>query len=737
MPYNIIEKNTLDRLGYDFIKDEYLPVGKNEYYLRNKQERSGRKYRKLTASEIDILKQNHNKHNNWNDFLVAGNFNPHLIIDCEFYGLIRIGSLEPLTLSFSELTTPVGLYNSTIISCDFGDNVAINNVNYLSHFIIGDEVILININEIVTSNKAKFGNGVVKDGEEESHRVWLEVCNENAGRKILPYNGMQPGDAYIWSKYRDDKLLLEKLTELTQKKFTTVRGYYGKIGHRTIIKNSKSIKDCWIGEDAYIKGVNKLKNLTINSGNGEGRTQIGEGCELVNGIIGYGCRIFYGVKAVRFITANHSQLKYGARLINSYLGFNSTISCCEVLNSLIFSFHEQHHNNSFLCAALVLGQSNLAAGSTIGSNHNSRGADGEIVAGRGFWPGLCVSLKHNSIFPSFTIIAKGDYSNELNIKIPFSLVSNDVSNDNLLIMPAYWFMYNMYALERNAWKYSDRDKRHEKIQHLENNYLAPDTVNEIINSLQILEELAGKSWYKKNGNRASTKDQNIAKGKALAIEKSEFCKTLEVEGGFFENNKRPTLIIKALESYLVFKEVLQHYICTVFIEFIEKENITSFKQFTNALPKANLTEWQNMGGQMILKNEVDALKEKIKSNKITSWEAVHQFYQKSAAKYHKDKLQHALGCLQHVFEIREINKTIFKSLLDQSVITKKWMVKNIETSRQKDYSNEFRKMVYDNENEMKEVLGSIDENSFIKLQKKQLKLYIIQVEQIKTKFKIN
>ncbi|MBS4043306.1 MAG: DUF4954 family protein, partial [Chitinophagaceae bacterium] len=167
------------------------------------------------------------------------------------------------------------------------------------------------------------------------------------------------------------------------------------------------------------------------------------------------------------------------------------------------------------------------------------------------------------------------------------------------------------------------------------------------------------------------------------------------------------------------------------------ENITSFKQFTNALPKANLTEWQNMGGQMILKNEVDALKEKIKSNKITSWEAVHQFYQKSAAKYHKDKLQHALGCLQHVFEIREINKTIFKSLLDQSVITKKWMVKNIETSRQKDYSNEFRKMVYDNENEMKEVLGSIDENSFIKLQKKQLKLYIIQVEQIKTKFKIN
>lgn len=140
---------------------------------------------------------------------------------------------------------------------------------------------------------------------------------------------------------------------------------------------------------------------------------------MVNGIIGYGCRVFYGIKAVRFIMSDYSQLKYGARLINSFLGPNATISCCEVLNSLIYPAHEQHHNNSFLCAALVMGQSNIAAGATLGSNHNSRGADGEVIMGRGFWPGLCVSIKHNSIFPSFTILNKGDYNYELNIPIPF------------------------------------------------------------------------------------------------------------------------------------------------------------------------------------------------------------------------------------------------------------------------------------------------------------------------------
>src|SRR3546814_13302926 len=72
-----------------------------------------------------------------------------------------------------------------------------------------------------------------------------------------------------------------------------------------------------------------------------------------------------------YTTLFRSQLKYVARLFNSFLGDNSTISCCEVLNSLIFQAHEQHHNNSFLCAALVMGQSNMAAGATVGSNHNS------------------------------------------------------------------------------------------------------------------------------------------------------------------------------------------------------------------------------------------------------------------------------------------------------------------------------------------------------------------------------
>ena len=47
---NKIKKISINKLGYGFIKD--LPKGKDEYYLRNKQNRSGITYRKLTALDI-------------------------------------------------------------------------------------------------------------------------------------------------------------------------------------------------------------------------------------------------------------------------------------------------------------------------------------------------------------------------------------------------------------------------------------------------------------------------------------------------------------------------------------------------------------------------------------------------------------------------------------------------------------------------------------------------------------
>ncbi len=731
---NEIKKLAISSLGYQFIEKNFIPKGKDEYYLRNLQNRSGIDYRQLSAYEIEVLVRNRNTSDNWNKILVSDAFNAELVKNCKFYGLVRIGKLEPLCLSFSDLKVPVGLYNSTIISCDFGDNVSIDNVNYLSHYILGNEIIINNVNELVTTNHAKFGNGIIKKDESESIRIWMEICNENGGRNILPFNGMLSGDAYLWSKYRDDDALQQKFKQFTEAKFNDLRGYYGKIGDRTVIKNTAIIKDVWIGDDAYIKGANKLKNLTINSGE-EGKTQIGEGCEIVNGIIGFGCRLFYGVKAVRFIMASHSQLKYGARLINSYLGNNATISCCEVLNSLIFPAHEQHHNNSFLCAALVMGQSNIAAGATIGSNHNSRAADGEIVAGRGFWPGLCVSLKHNSKFASYTILAKGDYPAELNIPIPFSLVSNDVSKNELVVLPAYWFMYNMYALARNSWKYVDRDKRSERIQHIEYDYLAPDTVNEIMNALTILEEATGRAFYTQDNTiETVTEADCIAKGKELLNSNSSIINNLTITAKGFENTKRRVLIVKVAASYNIYKELIGYYTAMQLINFIQQGSFKTWADVKAALPKKTADkEWLNIGGQLIPTTAVTLLKERIKKGSVKSWENIHQFYINQGISYPLQKLQHALASYAAFNNTKTNNLSFedFENLLKEAVQIKTWMSKGIYQSRAKDYNSDFRKMVYDTTEEMNKVMGSLADNSFIKQQEEDLKQFKLTVNKLR------
>ena len=703
---NIISKHPVNKLGYNFVEEKYIPKGKDEYYLRYLQNPHCSGYRKLTAHEIEVLVRNRNTSDDWNKIFVSSAFNPELVKNCKFYGLIRIGKLEAFYLEFHNFKLPVGLYNSTIISCDFGNNVCIDNVNSLSHYIIGNGVMIANVNEMATTEKAKFGNGIIFEDEDENIRVWMELCNENGGRRVIPFDGMLAGDAYMWSKFRDQEQLMQKFKEFTDNRFVPQRGRYGTIGDRTVIKNCKIIKDVLIGTDAYLKGANKLKNLTINSD--ENRTsQIGEGCELVNGIIGYGCRIFYGVKAVRFVMAAHSQLKYGARLINSYLGNNSTISCCEVLNSLIFPAHEQHHNNSFLCASLLMGQSNMAAGATIGSNHNSRSADGELIAGRGFWPGLCVSLKHNSKFASFTIIAKGDFPAELNIPVPFSLVSNDVSNNQLVVMPAYWFMYNMYALERNAHKYVDRDKRTTKAQLIEYDYLAPDTINEIFTSLSHLQKLQPNE-------------------KGIATTKG------------WENNSRNTVVLKVPQSIAIFRELVQYYAATEFLRHIQQNKFSSFDEFKKSLSaKIQRSEWMNIGGQLIQQTAVEKLQSNIVHQKVKSWNEVHAFYTEQSATYFTDKLNHAYTALLEILNItpKQFTAVFFNQLLENSVATREWMCKGIYESRAKDYRNPFRKMAYSNSKEMNQVVGRLEENSFIQEQMGQLEELKKQVKAVKRKLK--
>lgn len=715
-------------LSDGWIDARYLPDGKDKYYIRNQQVKQPvGGWRHLRSDEIERLVMNNNTASSWDTVWVANEFDPSMVKDNKFYGTVRIGRISNGALQFHDLRLPVGITHSSIHSCDIGDDCAIHGVHYMSHYIIGSHSMLFNIQEMACTDHAKFGNGIVKDGESEKVRVRIEIMNETGARSVIPFDGMIPADAYLWAKYVDDKVLQERLHDITQRTVDHHRGYYGEIGERCVIKNSSIIKDVKIGTDCYIKGASKLKNITINSSNEE-PSQIGENVILVNGIVGYGCRIFYSCTAVKFILGNNSNLKYGARLINSIMGDNSTISCCEVLNNLIFPSHEQHHNNSFLIASVIMGQSNMAAGATIGSNHNSRTNDGELMAGRGFWPGLCSSVKHSSRFASFALLAKGDYPAEMNITLPFSLVSNNVSEDRLEVMPAYWWLYNMYALARNTWKYRTRDKRITKVQNIEFNTFAPDTMQEVMQARHLLELWTGKAFVHEGQNE---NEDLCSLGRRLLHGDRKVVDNLTILGEGMENSRREVHILKAYDAYHAYGDMLIHYAMSNVLDYFEgrKPQWEELAKLTK--DEHTCDTWINLGGQLMKDTDLDSMRRDICDGMLDSWDDIHHRYDELWVKYPIDKLCHALKALCLVMDADTMTSDLWLQALAHEERIQRRISEQVYISRKKDYDNPFRVSTCRNTEEALAVYGTPEENSFVNQVREEMFANIKRIERLR------
>ncbi|WP_428769832.1 DUF4954 family protein [Treponema sp. HNW] len=660
--------------------------------------------RSLYPEEIEVLKKNgcRSRSETWDNVFVRPEaFTPELIHDTEFHGTVVIGMLRKAFLTYHDLQLNCGIYNSRLENCIIGDDVCIRNLPYLVNYKIGSRVILFNVQEMSCTSRSKFGSGLLKKGEDEDVRIAIGVANENNGRSVLPFETMICADAYIWSRYREDEPLMKRFYELTEYDNDKNKPAYGIVGNDTVIKNTVSIKDAAIGSHAYIKGALKLKNIRVCSSEAE-PSQIGEGVEMVNGIMGYGSKVFYQAVAVRFVIGRNCQLKYGARLLNSVLGDNSTVSCCELLNNLIFPFHEQHHNTSFLIAATLLGQSNIAAGATIGSNHNSRSADGEIIAGRGFWPGLSSDFKHNSKFASFTLISKGSYQNELNITYPFSLVSIDSTEQAIHIIPAYWFMYNMYALIRNSLKFKERDKRAVKTQHIETDPFAPDTISEILSALDRLIELTGRAL--KLRSRQQAKDflhQNP--DSELVLEDPQ------------AQRRFGSKILKPVQAYREYRKIAKYFAARSLLELCEKKEKDALDAAAlHTLTETALyTEWVNAGGQIIPEAKLFELFDMIKSHTINTWDEVHDFYSRCQNSYVLYKARYALFVLEYLYArpLADFSSEIYADICADVIAVADNIYEGFRSSRQKDYTDFFRTMVYRNKDEMSAVLGDAESNN--------------------------
>ncbi len=473
-------------------------------------------FRKLTEAEILRLKVNNNSADNWEELLVVSTFFVDGIKNTNFSGSVYIGK-----------------------------NVIIENVGKIKNCTIGDNCIIRNVGEIIADKNVNYAFTFPVCSEQDKYLITVQPGMNTTDVFTALYSAKP--DLFVDSSNFETKTIIQ--SDVVVQNVSAIRNSF--IGSYSIISETSLIEDSWISE------IEDFLNEKVV------RTKIGANVVLQRVIIGKSSEITSNSMIFDSMIGENCIVSQGARLYESVLGDCSFISGCEIGNSFLYPFHSQHHSNSFVIAGHVKGECNIAAGATLGSNHNSRRNDGEFSAGRGFWAGLSSSIAMPSHFAPFTLLVKGDYQYPLNIEFAFSLVSNNLHENTLDIVPAYWWNYNTYALLRNEIKFKNRDLRTNYSQIIEYKVLAPDSIKAVIGSHKLL--------------KALKKDNTLPQ---IELSKRDV-RVLKIDQG-----------LKAYESMIL---------CYVLQVFGEKLSDAAYMNNLYLQHKDNNIQFLNVGGQILPK----------------------------------------------------------------------------------------------------------------------------------------
>jgi hypothetical protein len=273
----------------------------------------------------------------------------------------------------------------------------------------------------------------------------------------------------------------------------------------------------------------------------------------------------------------------------------------------------------------------------------------------------------------------------------------------------------MYALARNSWKFQNRDKRINKVQNIEFDAFAPDTIEEVIHARRLLEIWTAKASLRQKEKSPGDYTENdlVKLGQSLLSVKEDAISRLEILGENMEHTKRKVLILKAYQAYHAYGEMLYHYAMKNLLAYLGSHSKATLSSMSEELKGKRQEEWVNLGGQLMQKKDLDKLRSDIGSGKLNTWKHIHDRYDKLWARYPLDKQKHAYALLCELENTDRISDKHWNFLLDKAVEIQETIRDYVYDSRKKDYDNPFRQATFRNPGEMNAAIGTIDDNSFI------------------------
>ncbi len=285
-----------------------------------------------------------------------------------------------------------------------------------------------------------------------------------------------------------------------------------------------------------------------------------------------------------------------------------------------------------------------------------------------------------------------------------------LTKDHLEVMPAYWWLYNMYALARNSWKFQNRDKRVSKIQHIEFDPFAPDTMagSDLSGTCSCWKygppkPHCGKTENHLPGDRSGADHIWVV---SCCTGDEKLVNSLEVLGEHMEHTKRKTLILKPFQAYHAYRDMLQYYAVMNLIAFMRQHPDADLTKMRDDLQGEREQEWVNLGGQIMQKNDLDKLRSDIGSGKLEAGKKSTAGMTLSGKNIRTDKQKHAWATFCEIAGTKQLTKSHWEECLDRTLKIQQYISDQVYVSRKKDYDNPFRRATFRNNDEMKATIGT-------------------------------
>lgn len=432
-------------------------------------------YIQLTEKEVLKLKQQGCSSEDWDKVFVTAKTNLDFINNVHFSGENRLGEISGKNYSYGGVVRDNGIYYAHLHNSIVGNRPFIKNVkNYIANYIIGDDVVIENVDIIATEGESCFGNGVV-----------VEPINEGGGRAFPIFDNLSAQIAYILSMYRHRTEAIGNLKKMIDEYVSSVKSDKGKIANSVVICNVGKIKNVCVGEYTRIDGASSLENGSINSYK-EAPVYIGSEVMAKNFIISSdtiidnatlvsNCFIGQGCVLDKHYSAEHSVF-----FANSQ-GFNG--EACAIFAG---PYTVTHHKSTLLIAGMFSFM-NAGSGSNQSNHMYKLGPIHQGVLERGAKTTSNSYILWPAKVGAFTLVMGRHYQNTDSSDLPFSyLIEN---NDESVLAPGV--NLRSVGTVRDAQKWPKRDRRHRKYRTdcINFNLLSPFTINKMYKGLQILKNL--------------------------------------------------------------------------------------------------------------------------------------------------------------------------------------------------------------------------------------------------------